>query len=89
MRCAGAPPSSSTHEHDLQRFEPRDGITQFVSGAGGHGHYPIKRRPDLAFGNDRVDGALRLVLSRGVARYAFVAASGATLDSGSVSCRPR
>ena len=77
------------HEHDMQRMRPRDGITEFVSGAGGDGHYPLRRRADLAFGDDRQYGALRLELSPGRARYAFITASGATLDSGSVSCRAR
>jgi alkaline phosphatase len=75
------------HEHDLQRFNARGGITEFVSGAGGHGHYPLGARPGLAFGDDQTFGALRLELSPGRARYAFIAASGETLDSGSVSCR--
>jgi calcineurin-like phosphoesterase family protein len=75
------------HDHDMQRFRVRDGITQFVSGAGGDDHYPLRRRADLAFGNDRQYGALRLELSPGRARYAFITASGATLDSGSVSCQ--
>ncbi|MEA2246209.1 MAG: hypothetical protein QOH46_738 [Solirubrobacteraceae bacterium] len=77
------------HEHDMQRFRPRDGITEFVTGAGGDGHYGLRRRADLAFGDDRTFGALRFDLAPGRARYAFIAASGATLDSGSVSCRPR
>jgi hypothetical protein len=77
------------HDHDMQRFRPRDGITEFVSGAGGHDRYPVRRRADLAFGDGRTYGALRLVLTPGLARYAFIAASGATLDSGAVRCRAR
>jgi hypothetical protein len=77
------------HEHDMQRFVPRDGITQFVSGAGGHGLYDVdESRPDLAFGNNNRFGALRLELSRGRASYRFVSVQGETLDSGKVSCRP-
>jgi 3-phytase len=79
----------NAHDHDMQRLRPRDGITQFVSGAGGHSRYEIDfGYPGLAFGNDGDSGALRLELRRGVARYAFVTAEGRTLDSGSVSCRP-
>jgi acid phosphatase type 7 len=77
------------HDHDMQRFRARDGITEFVSGAGGAGHYPVRPRADLAFRNDRSYGALRLELSPGRARYAFITASGETLDSGSVSCTAR
>jgi hypothetical protein len=77
------------HEHDMQRFEPIDGITQFVSGAGGHGHYALRRDPRLAFGDDRSYGALRMELSPGRAEHAFIAADGRTLDSGTVRCRPQ
>jgi hypothetical protein len=77
------------HDHDMQRFEPRDGITEFVSGAGGHSLYPVlPGRPEVKFANDRDYGALRLQLRRGSARYAFVAADGRVLDSGSLRCRP-
>jgi Calcineurin-like phosphoesterase len=77
------------HEHDMQRFKPRQGITELVSGAGGHRLYPLTRgRRDLAFGNARTFGALRLELTPGVARYRFVTAAGVTLDSGKVLCKP-
>ncbi|MDX6719669.1 MAG: hypothetical protein QOJ63_1923 [Solirubrobacteraceae bacterium] len=77
------------HEHDMQRMHPIDGITSFVSGAGGHGHYALRRDdPRLAFGDDREDGALRLRLRPGTASYAFVSAGGRVLDSGALRCRP-
>ena len=77
------------HEHDMQRFKQRDGITQFVSGAGGRDLYDVDEdRPDLAFGDDNKFGALRLELSPGRASYRFVSLQGKTLDSGNVSCRP-
>jgi acid phosphatase type 7 len=76
------------HEHDMQRFKPRDGITQFVSGAGGNDLYAIDRsRTDLAFGNQDKYGALRLDLSPGLARFRFVSVQGKTLDSGRVRCK--
>jgi predicted phosphodiesterase len=75
------------HEHDMQRFEPRHGITELVSGAGGHSLYPVHRRRDLAFANDSAFGALRLRLSPGLARFRFVSVAGRTLDSGKVRCR--
>jgi hypothetical protein len=75
------------HEHNSQRFKPRDRIVQLVAGAGGHGLYPLRPDPRLAFGDDRRLAALRLVLSPGRARYAFVAADGRRLDSGEVGCR--
>jgi hypothetical protein len=76
------------HEHDMQRFEPIDGITEFVSGAGGDGHYSIKRSGRLAFGNAGDYGALRLALRPGAATYAFVTTRGRVLDSGTLRCRP-
>jgi hypothetical protein len=77
------------HDHNLQRMKPRDGIVHFVSGGGGHGHYNLNERdPRLAWANERSYGALRLELSPGRARYAFVNDRGRTLDSGTISCRP-
>ena len=76
------------HEHDMQPFKPIDEITEFVTGAGGHELYSLRasdRR--LAFGDDTHYGALRLSLRPRVADFAFVAADGRILDSGSVSCR--
>ena len=75
------------HEHDMQRFAPSDGITEFVSGAGGHEHYALRPRAGLAFGDDTHYGALRLVLRPGRARWAFVADDGATLDRGTIRCK--
>ena len=77
------------HEHSMQRLRPIDGITSFVSGAGGHGLHDLRRDdPRLAFGDDRTYGALRLRLRRGEARYAYVSSAGRVLDSGALRCRP-
>lgn len=75
------------HDHDMQRFRPIDGMTQVVSGAGGHGLYGLHRDPRLAFGDDREYGALRIDLRPGRARLRFVAAGGRVLDSSAVRCR--
>ena len=76
------------HEHDMQRFRPIDGITEFVAGAGGKSHYAARAGEHrLAFANDRDDGALRLTLRPGSAAYAFVAADGRVLDRGTIRCR--
>jgi hypothetical protein len=75
------------HDHDMQRLKPIDGITQFVSGAGGHGLYGLRRGPRLAFGDDREYGALRIDLRPGRARLRFVAAGGRVLDTSAVRCR--
>ena len=76
------------HDHNMQRLRPIDGITEFVSGAGGKSHYELDHGDDrLAFADDQTYGALRLELTPTAARYAFVSAAGQVLDSGSVSCR--
>jgi hypothetical protein len=77
------------HEHDMQRFAPKNGITEIVSGAGGHDLYGLdKSHAGLVFGDSSSFGALRIQLTRGSAKYKFVSADGRTLDSGSTSCKP-
>lgn len=77
------------HDHDMQRLHPIDGITEFISGAGGNKNYDVDEDDDrLAFSNDHSDGALRLRLRRGLASYAFISTSGRVQDSGRVRCRP-
>ena len=75
------------HDHNMQRFRRRGTLTEFVSGAGGRGHYRLDRTRDgLAFGDDDHYGALRLDLRPGSARLSFVATSGRTLDTTRVGC---
>jgi hypothetical protein len=80
------------NEHNMQRLRPIGGITTFIVGSGGRSPNPIDEDDDehhlLAFGNDGDDGALRLVLRRGAARWAFVRQDGTVLDSGRLRCRP-
>jgi hypothetical protein len=77
------------HDHNLQRFAPRRGMTQFVAGAGGRRRYPVdESQPGLAYANDAQWGALRLELARGVARWAFVNVRARVLDSGTIRCVP-
>ena len=77
------------HDHDMQRFRPRNGITEIVSGAGGHDLYAVDRdREGLAFADDTHFGAFRMELSHGSAKYRFVSSADHTLDSGSMRCRP-
>ncbi len=75
------------HDHDMQRLHPHRGITEIVSGAGGRSHYGVDPDRRLAFSDGKNDGALRLRLQPGVARYAFVSAAGSVLDSGVTHCR--
>jgi len=75
------------HDHDMQRMRPVRGVTELVSGAGGHYRYPVNpTHPRLAWSGDREFGALRLDLRPGSARYAFVSTAGRVLDSGTVRC---
>ena len=77
------------HDHDMQQFRIRAGLTQLIAGAAGRGHYPVDDAdPRLAWSDDSTDGALRITLEPGRARFAFVAVGGAVLRSGAVSCRP-
>jgi acid phosphatase type 7 len=79
----------SGHDHDMQRFRPRGGLIQLVSGAGGNGHYRVKRgRAGLRFADDRHYGALRIELTPGRARLRFVDTAGHTLSATNVACRP-
>src|SRR5215218_1839695 len=79
----------NAHDHDLQRFRRRDGIVELIAGAGGHRRYPVDHaRKGLAFADDRHYGALKLVLRRGQAAFAFVSASGGRLERGRVRCGP-
>ena len=78
------------HDHNLQRLKRTAGITELISGAGGRSHYELDRDYHrLAFGNDTDFGALRLELSPGAARFAFLTAAGRMLDSGRLRCRRR
>jgi hypothetical protein len=76
------------HDHDMQRLRPIDGITELVSGAGGHGLYELKDDPRLAFGDDERYGSLRIALTQRQADLAFVAANGRVLDHSRVECAP-
>ncbi len=78
----------SGHDHNLQRMRRRDGMFQFIAGAGGrHRHNVHENDPDLAFGDDDHFGALRLRLSPERAKWRFVSARGRVLDKGSLFCR--
>jgi calcineurin-like phosphoesterase family protein len=78
----------SGHEHNMQRLAPDGGTRQFISGAGGSSHtVPDQADPRLEFGDGTHYGALRLRLTSGVARWAFVSTSSDVLDAGTFRCR--
>ena len=75
------------HDHNLQRFEPVDGLVQFVSGAGGRDRYILDEEDErLAFGDDDHFGALRIELRPRSARFTFVADDGEELDGSELGC---
>ena len=77
----------SGHDHNLQRHTPQRGLVQYVVGAGGRPRYRLHDGSStLAWGTDRVDGALRMVLRPGKALLEFRAPSGRVLDRSRVSC---
>jgi hypothetical protein len=78
----------SGHEHSLQRLRRRDGMTQYVAGAGGEILYGMRPDRRLAFGRRGVTGALRMVLEPGSAALEFRSVGGRTLDTSRARCRP-
>jgi calcineurin-like phosphoesterase family protein len=77
------------HEHDLQRFAPRGGLVEVVAGAGGNGHYALKRGVrGLVFGDATHYGAARIDLGPGSAHITLVATGGKQLDTLDVPCSP-
>jgi calcineurin-like phosphoesterase family protein len=77
------------HDHLLQRFRMRAGITEYVAGAGGIELYGRRRDSRLAFARSGVTGALRIVLQPGRARMQFVSVDGKVLDTSRATCSPR
>lgn len=76
------------HDHNSQRMQPRDGIVEFIAGAGGRRLYDVNERDRrLAFSDDKHHIALRLDLKPGTARWRFVTAGGRVVDRGSLGCR--
>jgi len=81
---------ANANEHNMQRFEPARGITQFIAGTGGHALYELERDPPerLAFADASSYGAVRFELQPGSATWEFVTVDGEVLDSGEIECVP-
>jgi hypothetical protein len=74
------------HDHLLQRFRRRAGITEIVSGAGGNVLYGRHRDGRLAFARSGLTAALRMVLEPGRARLRFISVDGKVLDRSEARC---
>jgi Calcineurin-like phosphoesterase len=75
------------HEHALMRYRRRDGLTEYVAGAGGRVRYRLRPDDRIAFGRSDRTGALRIELSPGQATMEFRAVNGALLDRSRATCR--
>jgi hypothetical protein len=78
----------NAHDHVMVRYKLRDGISQYISGAGGYTLYGTRPDPRVAFAATPTQGALRMVLSPGRASLQFRSAAGTVLDRSSVRCKP-
>ena len=79
----------SGHDHDYERFAPRDGIREFVVGTGGRSLYAWPGAPEKAseIRNNKSYGLLKLTLHESGYDWQFVPAAGSTFtDSGSGTC---
>ena len=90
----GADVFLSGHDHNYQRFAPRDpdgtvdpdrGLTQFVVGTGGESHYSFSDTDRSEYRSSQ-NGALRLTLGARSYAFEFVDVSGTVLDSGTGTC---
>jgi acid phosphatase type 7 len=78
----------SGHDHDYERFAPRDGIREFVVGTGGKSHYPLLplRRPGSQAGDDDHFGILELTLRARSYEWRFLRTDGRVGDRGEGRC---
>jgi alkaline phosphatase len=76
------------HDHDYERFAPRDGVREFVVGTGGASAYPILNTIEGSEVHDSgAVGVLALTLHAGSYDWRFLGAEGvAFTDSGSGAC---
>jgi hypothetical protein len=75
------------HDHTLQRYRLRQGLSEYVAGAGGSILYRNRRDSRLSFSRSGTTGALRMLLEPGKATLEFRSSSGSLLDRSRVTCR--
>jgi hypothetical protein len=76
------------HDHVMLRYRPRDGLTEYVSGAGGGSLYGVRPDGHTAFSNSGMTGGLRITLTRAAARLEFRSVDGKVLDRSRTRCHP-
>jgi acid phosphatase type 7 len=77
------------HDHDYERFAPKDGVREFVVGTGGKSHYPILPllRPGSQARDDDHFGVLELTLRPAGYAWRFLRTDGLQGDHGRTSCQ--
>lgn len=77
------------HDHDYERFAPRQGMRSFVVGTGGRSHYPFATAlPGSQVRNASAYGLLRLTLRPAAYDWRFLPVAGESFtDAGSDRCR--
>lgn len=85
----------SGHDHEYQRFAPRDkalkvdrrnGVRQFVVGTGGKGLTDFRSANRSEYRQNRQFGALRLNLRENGYTFRFISIHGRTMDRGTGTC---
>jgi hypothetical protein len=79
----------SGHDHDYERFAPRNGIRELVVGTGGKSHYPLRPLRDAGSraSDDDHFGVLALTLRSAGYSWGFLRTDGGRGDSGRGTCR--
>jgi len=88
--AAGAELVLSGHDHDYERFAPRQGIRELVVGTGGKSLYPLRPGPLRSPGSQRAQnssyGILELTLGDDDYAWRFVRTDGSVFDRGRGLC---
>ncbi|OLE60405.1 MAG: alkaline phosphatase, partial [Cyanobacteria bacterium 13_1_40CM_2_61_4] len=78
------------HDHDYERFAPRQGIREIVAGTGGKSLYPLRpgplRRRGSQIAQSTSYGILELTLGDNGYAWRFIATDGRILDRGHARC---
>lgn len=69
------------HDHNMQLFNPINGIRQVVIGCGGHALYPNPSKTRLEFENSTAYGALRMTFAEAALTLDFINTGGTVLKS--------